>query len=402
MQYRVLDRKTLAYVDGGYIPEYSIDNDYIVNNNSIFRIVQPTAANAGDIFAAIENSGAYLKGIVTAVDNEARQISVKSGTELFNDNMYNPMASAFTDDSVEVAGKFGLETVAALLETLYVNSSDPEKNLPLVVETAGDVLDDSGSPCILWNWSDNQINLTDWLIELFEKYLVRLTFDIDFNISELQLRNRQPKIIVQLSAGETDIGIIKDNSAMQTFTYTKEELPDKTVCIVIDSESKAVLQSYYLYDVFEGQEYLGQAIEAMPDLSEVDGKRYERVLPVKTCVSELNSSDTDITERDVARDELISGNYNHIVQIDIAKDSKMFDWERFDVGDKFRIVTNQAIYEESGQAGTITIDSVLTGRKETSSSNMITLYFGLGRKNYTDLMQIRLRKQRYSKIYNAR
>lgn len=31
-----------------------------------------------------------------------------------------------------------------------------------------------------------------------------------------------------------------------------------------------------------------------------------------------------------------------------------------------------------------------------------TLYFGLGRQNYTDIIQIQFRKQRYSTLYNQK
>ena len=67
----------------------------------------------------------------------------------------------------------------------------------------------------------------------------------------------------------------------------------------------------------------------------------------------------------------------------------MFDWDLARFGGEYIIVNKNG-----------TINSNYTGRKETSENNYVTLYFGLGRKNYTDLIQMRMRKQRYSKIYN--
>ena len=63
MQYRVYDRRKLAYIDGGYVVDYNIDDDYIVNNNSSISIVKETNAVEGDIIVLIKNSGPFHKGI---------------------------------------------------------------------------------------------------------------------------------------------------------------------------------------------------------------------------------------------------------------------------------------------------------------------------------------------------
>mgnify|MGYP006990374357 CR=1 FL=1 len=39
MQYRVYNRKSLKFIDGGAVASYDINDDYIVNNNSIIKVV---------------------------------------------------------------------------------------------------------------------------------------------------------------------------------------------------------------------------------------------------------------------------------------------------------------------------------------------------------------------------
>lgn len=406
MQYRVYDRQYLTYKDGGYVASYTIDDDYIVNNNSSLTIVRPTMAAVGDIIALIENSGAYHKGVITAVDNASYEISYKSDKELFNDDFLNPLRSEFdTDDgeTVEVAGNFGIDIVKAIIESLFAKTEDPYKRLPLIVETVGDVVDERGNGAMSWIWDDDGINMVDWLTELFESYNVVLSWTIDFNTSETSLENRNPKIVVTLSAITNAGGIIKDNVAMQTITYTTEDLPDATVCYIISSETKDLIDGGVYYLCQNGGEYY-----VTTDISDTN-----RMRPVKSVVVEYDDSE-DSTENttleEAAANELIPSKYNHSIEIEISADSKMFDFENVEFGDAYQIIrhddeaveTMSLLTDEEKEElmASLTIDSIYTGRKESSGNKIITLYFGLGRKNYTDLIQIRMRKQKHTVVYN--
>lgn len=484
MQYRVYNRKTLKYVDGGYVVSYNIDDDYIVNNNSTISVVKKLAqydstvksyvANVGetydsfydgyfvdktytltfedrenpiirnvlilsgengergkvlnfhnnqftirflsdipyslvslkvqiqyegednnslsnvlvgDIIALIQDSGAFHKGVITAVDTTALTISYKSDKELFNDNIINLLAGEFVgegNEEITVARKFGVESVIQILQSFFSDESklaDPLQALPLIFEADGDVTDkNTGEPKMLWTWADDSINIVDWLTELFEKYNLTMSFSIDFNTAEEILAKRKPKYIVTFSAITNSGNIIKDNVDMQTITYTTQEIPQATVCKVIDSESKDLLATYYLVD--NGGTY---------DITDKQNNK-NRVLPVKTTVASLNTkseSNGNTTEEDVAKEKLIPSQFNQAIEIRINSTSKMFDFANARFGDLYKIINARG-----------TIDSVFTGKKISSEERWTTLYFGLGRQNYTDIMQMRLRKQRYTEVYN--
>lgn len=468
MQYRVYDRKKLAFIDGGYVANYEIDDDYIVNNNSSVSIIKETNAAEGDVIVLIKTSGAFHKGIITSVDNAALTIYYKSDKELFNDNMLNLMAQKFAGDSeLEVAGSIGLTEVAQILKSLFAEAEDSEqgqyyddlKTLPMEIVTMGDAVDSNGKPRILWTWSEDSINIVDWIVELFEKYNVTLNWTIDFDTTTELLSDRRPKYIVTLSAITNSGGIIKDNVAMQTISYTKEEIPDATVCRVIDSSTKETLAVYYLYD--ENGTYfistnkqiskidIGSLSRTFAVIHKGETKRFtmnfyggdillatvgkdkgisilsyntrsvtlsytnntggeltdyviacgiyyqtiKRVLPVKTVITSYNSESatTSTTVEEAARDALIPSRFNQAIEIKINSDSKMFDFANARFGDLYKIINEYG-----------TIDSVYTGKKLSSGNKFATLYFGLGRQNYTDLIQIQLRKQRYSVIYNQK
>lgn len=538
MQYRVYDRTTLKYRTGGYVVSYSIDDDYIVNNNSTITVVKNdrvpeeyslSSVVVGDIIVLIQDSGAFHKGVITTVDDTALSITYKSDKELFNDNMINPFREEFVGDTtVTVVGKFGIEAVIAVFNNLFAKTTDPYKKLPITFISNGDVLDDDGNVKMLWTWSDDQINLVDWLVELFEKYNLTMEFTIDFNTAEETLEKRTASYIVTFSAITNSGGIIKDNVDMQTITYTSKELPDATVCYVINSTDKSIVLlsegrnlinpqnitenkelaynadfgtyvestsehtnitdyiavkqntdyvlslkgempnplyilcynkdkkpiGYLQYKLDENDPYLvfntnmggdlhttgdntpkdiayirityynADAYGDIHDIqfeqgsvpteydpytipaiyylyekdgvysisTDIDNTSKNRVLPVKTVVASYNensSSGEIVTPEEAAEDKLVPNQFNQAIEIRINKDSKMFDFTNARFGDLYKIINEYG-----------TIDSVYTGKKFTNNDKWVMLYFGLGRQNYTDLIQIRLRKNKYTELYN--
>lgn len=112
-QYRVYDRTTLSYVDGGVIRDYAIDADYLSNNASTVSLVEETTAKKGDIIVGINGIEKTFIGAITAVDNTKLQVSFKHTKELFADRVINPFKYTGTlGYRFEILG--GLETVLSL------------------------------------------------------------------------------------------------------------------------------------------------------------------------------------------------------------------------------------------------------------------------------------------------
>lgn len=404
MQYRIYDRQKIAYIDGGFVRSYTVDDDYIVNNNSKISIIKPTKAQVGDIIALIETSGAFHKGVITNVDNSALEISYKSDKELFNDNFINPLRTSFLEEGVEVAGKFGLNLLALMINNYWGETKDKLKRLPIIVETLG------ANDEMLWTWSDNSFNFVDFLVELFEKYNVVLNWTINFDLPQEDLAKREPKIIVTLAAVSSKGNLIKDNVAMQKITYSTENVPEATVLQVIDSKTKELIVDedgnaiYYLAQYSEGKK-AGEYYVTR----NIDDK--DRVRLIKTKIVEYDTSDTKDDKPsldETATSELVPSRFNQAVEIQINKDSKMFDFETAQFGSEYTIVGDfvkeLAEYDSANdlESKDYKIVSNYTGRKQTSENNYVTLYFGLGRQNYTDIIQIRMRKQRYHTIYGQK
>lgn len=146
MEFRIYDRQTLAYKDGGYVASYNIDDDYIVNNNSTITIVKPLNDKVveGDTIVLIQTSGVFHKGTINTFDNSDLNITYKADKELLNNNMLNPRREDFiaeVEEGQRVYTTFGLEYVADVIKAYFGRANDQYRYLPIQVYTDGDVLD---------------------------------------------------------------------------------------------------------------------------------------------------------------------------------------------------------------------------------------------------------------------
>lgn len=393
MQYRVYSKKTLSYIDGGYVSpdKISIDDDYLICNSSVFSILNPTKAAVGDIVVLIKDVGPYHKGIITAVDNEELTISYKDVKEMFNNNILNPFRTKYIDDKNFVGKFLNLSAnVAIMINDNFVKSIDSQLNLPIKY------YEFQGNTEALWKYSDNQINFKDFLIDMFNKYNLVIDFDINFNSAN---NNNNMSLTIKLSVVSQMGTIIKDNMQIGKFIYEESTLPDNTVCILLDKSTKEELARYYLRvdntvtkDIYDLERALPARYTAVeysdPNESEagnvgdiyVDGKKVdipEQELP-QTTEEELERN-YELT----AKDTLCSSSYYELVQLEIDKNSKMIDFDFLSIGSGVKIVNEQGI-----------IDTIYTGRKENNGSSKITLMFGKSRKDYTDKIQLALRRSR--------
>lgn len=158
-QYRIYDRQTLGFVDGGVLRDYTIDADYLSNNASTATMTDDTFAKKGDIIVGIAGTSKTFIGAITAVDNTKRQISFKHPKELFADTVLNPFKYTST-----LGYKFELTAAMETIITLaFITTDDVRKRIPLVIEKRGTA---SGA---VWTDDGDTLNVADFIqyIDLF-------------------------------------------------------------------------------------------------------------------------------------------------------------------------------------------------------------------------------------------
>lgn len=349
-QYRVYDRQTLDFVDGGVVRSYSIDADYLSNNASTVTLVDKTAAKKGDIVIGQNGMTKTFIGAITAVDNTKRQISFKHPKELFADTVLNPFKYTGT-----IGYKFELTAaMETVLNLAFVSTDDTKKKLPLKIERHGTA---SGA---VWTDDGDTLNIADFIQWAFDNHNVYLDFDIDFATNKLVC-----KIVKNTMTGY----IIKDNIKLSTPTFDKNELPNYNKAVAYNKDTGAILGTYYL---LQDNTVTASAVHA------------SRLLPVQTKYISFDA-DKGYTPLEVARSELQGNIYNHCIQYRLSKEQRLVDPLKFKYGDGVKIIYDGREY-----------DSIFTGLKYSSGDPYYTCYFGKTRIDFTDRLKQYIDK-RYQK-----
>ena len=369
---------TLVYASGGPVSNYEIDSDYMVNNNSTIYLVQETKAVAGQIIALIDDTGVYNLGVVTNVDNEKLQILYKPPMFLFDTEFLNPARNG--DGDTEITYKYdGVIQTGQIIASYYCTSvTDRFLRLPLFIRTSGGGRTGSvlNVPAI-WTYTDNQFNIKDWLVDLFDTHNVVLQFKLVFEATE---RAYIEILITHNTTGKNRI--IKANAHGFSFNQSEESGAKATVCQVIDQDTKELLSTWYLTQ--------GNAITSSASAS-------NRIQPYKLTVAEFDSQNEEgVTAQDVARDALLYSDYNHYINVGVDKNAGLYP-KNMEIGDPVLLVPEiepmtPETEIETDYADKV-IQSIYTGRKENSAKGTTTFVFGKIRINYTDIIQMKAMKK---------
>lgn len=467
-----INKDTLVYATSGAVAEYSIDNDYMVSNNSTVGLAAPTKAIAGQIIALIEDDRTEDVGVITSVDNANYKIYYKSILELFNKNILNPARNADTDSGYKYYYD-GVQDTANILGYYFASSGvDKYCRMPIRCRTSGggshpvpttkkgslkvspkkynttkevegltwygysssftadgDVISVTSTPSsalfrievdtsisgsivsytiwrpvplfstvsvtfdytysvlagqdvatelnvgAIWENFDNELNVKSWLLSLFEEYNVVVQCSLVFETDKAY-------IDVLIRHNTTGGRLLKNNIHSASFEHQEDKSAAATVCIVVDKEDKSYLSTWYL----------------LSDNSVTDNaSAANRVLPYSLKVAEFDTDNDDgATEQSVAESALLYQDYNHYISVKINRESEMYP-ERLNIGDSVKLVPeifeNDKSDDASGYDSADIIESIYTGRKESSENNEVTLIFGKMRLNYTDLIQIKEQRQ---------
>ena len=340
-QYRTYDRQTLAYIDGGVIRGYTVDTDYLSNNASTVTLTEETYAKKGDIVVGILGVEKTFLGAITAVDNTKKTISFKHPKELFADIVLNPFKYTGTlGDKFELTA--AMETI---LNLAFVTTDDTRRRLPLVLEKRGTA---NGA---VWTDDGDTLNISDFIQWAFDNHNVYLDFDIDFVANKIKCR-----IVKNTAAGV----VIKDNIALSTPTFDKNELPNFNKAVVYNKDTGAILGTYYL---------LGN------NTVTTSATNASRVLPVQTKYISYDAG-KGYTPLEVATSELSGSVYNHCIQYKLSKEQRLVNPFDFNYGDGVKIVYEGREY-----------DSLFTGLKFTKGDPYITCLFGKTRIDFTDRLK---------------
>lgn len=371
-----INKDTLAYAAGGAVARYSIDNDYMVANNSTVEIVKETSAVVGQIIALIDDAGVYDLGVISSVDNENLKILYKSMLSLFDGNVLNPGRNGSEDEDITYLYD-GVDGTARILASFYAtNVIDKYRRLPLRIRTSGGGKTGTAyNVPAVWDYDGNTVNVRSWLVDLFDRHNIVLQFRLVFEVGAAYIE-------IYIAHNTTGGHLLKNNIHGLTVNHTEEGATAATVCQVIDSETKALLSTWYLLN---------------DNTVTTNANSNKRIQPYKLTVAEFDvDNEDDATARTIAENALKYGDFNHYINITINRDSSLFP-RTLNIGDAVDIIPELVEMDDSSTIDTDYDDevfhSIFTGRKESSTSSEVTLIFGKIRINYTDIIQMKQAQQ---------
>jgi hypothetical protein len=348
-QYRVYDRQTLSYVDGGVVKDYTIDGDYLSNNASTVSLTEETAAKKGDIIVGVAGMSKTYIGTITAVDNTKKTVSFKHPKEMFADTVLNIFKYTNT-----LGYKFDVVTALEIIISLaFIQTDDIKKRLPLRIEKAGEA-------AAVWTDDGDTINISDFIQWAFDNHNVYLDFDIDF---------LQNKVVIKIIKNSVSGYVIKDNIKLSEPAFDKNELPNYNKAVVYNADNGQILGTFYLLT--------DNTITA-------SSNHADRILPVATKYISFDA-DKGYSPQEVAGSELSGNIYNHCIQYKLSKQQRLVHPFQFNYGDGVKIIYKDREYS-----------SIFTGLKYTKSDAYITCLFGKTRIDFTDRLKQYIEK-RYRK-----
>lgn len=317
------------------VREMSIKRDILTSATSEFTVLSvPEQAEVGNIFGCYDEYGKVIYlGVITGIEDKTLQTN--QIIALFNDKwLWNNPENATIE-----------QTVKTILQNDFQNSSD---SLMRTIFSQFDiVINSSGTSLVLPSQKENYvISFMEFIFKLYESYQILLDINIHYNAI-------RPTITI-LKPSYPTLKLTNNNYSLTNFNVIRETY----------EINKLIL--YSRDGVLRGTWY-GTTSGISTDSASTD-----RLPKIKT-----NIVFSDDPVNDIIADNLSNQMYNHKIEVDLLLNSKLYNFDDFNLGQTFEITYEGETYE-----------SVLTGYSikinENGKSDYVSLTFGIVRVDLVD------------------
>lgn len=328
---------------------YEISPDYLTNEQSKFVLANKIDVQPNEFIVAKENGGttpAYF-GVVNSIDNGA--IVTNGIMQMLN--FQGIFERTLSGQSMELF-------ISDMITQKFIG--DATKNAPLIVI---DIKTNTPFYLALNTQADKytEYNLTDLLIRAFQKYGVVWKFDdMIFEPS-----SNQYTLLTSLTTYD-DIINIKDNS----YSFINWDVYERP--IGPDLENKVLV-----FNTTGGQQPTEAAVYYLRGDNKLTQDPNDNVYhPTKDKVVLYDGTNEDATPQELASSALLGNTYSHEINFDLKADSQLLSFSDLNIGQKFNIIYKDSLYQ-----------SILTGYKINSASDMVGLKFGNYRSSFNQVLR---------------
>lgn len=334
-RFNIFDREDLSFKDTGLITEFSLLDDGLANVNSKF-ITDSKVVNAkdGDIFQAVNNDTNkqfYLGIIRRPIIKKNTDDFIKLSVQSFNTYFDLEVDSSISEADIETY----LETV---ISETFITTADARLSVGYLNIIKATVTS--------FDYVTEELNLRKILIDVFTNFNIKIIANINFDTS---------KIDITISAAFTSYSL---QTSSGDILKTEIQVSNSQTINRMDLNDLGVVTFYYL----------------LADNTVVtDPNSLGRILPVVNQKLNRNAQ----TAQEQAEQKLRGNIYNHVIELEVNLNTKLFDPLLFKKGDKFQIHDD------------IVYNSILT-KIEWDGNDTIKFFFGFIRLGLVELIKRRL------------
>lgn len=309
------------------ITSIDIKRDILTKATSDFKVVEvPNAINEGDVFGVYDDFGkiVYL-GVIKSVDDN--NIQCDQIISIFDDKWKwrNP-----NENTIE-------RKIKAIIDNDYANSSDALEK---------EIFNDFNISTISSTYNDLQseennyvVNFMQFLFDIYESYGIMVDIDVSFNAVAPTIKIGKPSYPV--------IKLGNNNQVLRNFEIIRET-QETNKLVVYEKDGKTLRGTYY----------------ATPSGITINSESLDRLTDINT---QIVCSDDEI--EDIIASNLSEQMYNHKITCQLVLENKLYDFNKFNLGQQFDIYNDGVLY-----------NSILTGYKiridNAGKASVVDLVFG--------------------------
>lgn len=318
-----------SIVGSSRVYEYSIKRDVLARTNSTFTLDKaPMSVDEGDVFSLYDQFGkAIYQGVIIRIEKNI--IECSQMMSLFNDNYLYNISNLATIE----------QTIANLINSQFKVNADPliEEvfNKFLVTYVAGN------SSTLASQKPDYVVNLEDFFYSMFDKYDVRLFFDVPFGVSTPTIQVKQVNL--------PKLKLIDNTVYLPAFAPVTEVYEtNKIIVYATEANNYAYRETWY----------------ASKNGITNNANELTRLAEIKTNII-FSDDDISIIKAQNLRNQM----YNHKISVDMILNNRLYDFWAMELGQKMEIWYNGDFY-----------DTILTGyeleKADGESLDTVRLIFG--------------------------
>ncbi|MCL2536946.1 MAG: hypothetical protein FWE51_01505 [Coriobacteriia bacterium] len=353
----ILDRKTLAVKARFQSYDWDISRDYLTNEKSSFVPFGTWEAQQGDFLVAksslldwVSKSGnRRFKPFYTGVFDSFESEKIVC-CDLYNLLNFEFVATRMT--GTDVTGHL----FALIMQNLI---NDTTKNI-------GDIEVSADNSAINWSYQPAEpptaTNMVTYFINAFRKYNV--LWDVDYfedsGIGALKMVTSVRHVARRISLKDNTSAFLDWDVYVDPGGFSEQ---NKLVIVnkkTVDMLAPMVMSTWY--------------IRSDGEIVQVADEGVHRPTRDKVFIFDTTQQDQP-TQLEVARAELSASNYSHEINFNMKKSNSLLDWHDLEMGMLANIVYNNDIFE-----------SIMTGYRVSSGSDLIGLRFGYVRSTLQQLL----------------